>query len=211
MLRGIFLDLDGTLADSLPLLRGVYQEFMTGLGLTPREDEFGWLAGLTFQGVLEHLRTRYHLTQTNEEIAAAFQEIMRRSYHRLVRLAPGGRELCQAAREHGLHLAVVTSASRRITGRFLALHGLDLLVDQVVASEDVGRSKPHPEPYLKALATAGLSPAEGLAVEDSPPGVMSALAAGLPTFVIAHPGAPPTRQEGVAGYISRLDEIIDRL
>ncbi|HWS58139.1 MAG TPA: HAD family hydrolase, partial [Actinotalea sp.] len=53
----------------------------------------------------------------------------------------------------------------------------------IVAGDDVSRAKPAPDGYLDAARALGVDPRRCLAVEDSPPGVTSALSAG--THVIA--------------------------
>jgi beta-phosphoglucomutase-like phosphatase (HAD superfamily) len=64
-----------------------------------------------------------------------------------------------------------------------------------VCAEDVRRSKPDPEPYLRAAALLGEAPGECVVLEDSPRGIASAQAAGCP--VMAVPSMPlPT---GVPG------------
>ena len=65
--------------------------------------------------------------------------------------------------------------------------GLLHLFDTLVCGDDVpvGRTKPHPDIYLKALDKLGLMPSQAIAFEDSPPGVAAAHAAGI--FVVAVP------------------------
>jgi beta-phosphoglucomutase-like phosphatase (HAD superfamily) len=68
----------------------------------------------------------------------------------------------------------------------LASTGLAFAV--TVCAEDVRRSKPDPEPYLRAAALLGEAPGGCVALEDSPRGIASAQAAGCP--VIAVPSMP---------------------
>jgi beta-phosphoglucomutase-like phosphatase (HAD superfamily) len=58
----------------------------------------------------------------------------------------------------------------------------------VLGVDDVARPKPAPDLYLAACAGLGVAPADAIALEDSPPGVMSARAAGL--RVIGIPSIP---------------------
>jgi HAD superfamily hydrolase (TIGR01509 family) len=81
--------------------------------------------------------------------------------------------------------AVSSSALSRLAGCFTAT-GLDELIppDRRFSAEDslpTPTSKPHPAVYLHACADLGIAPEAGLAVEDSVPGVLSAVAAGCPT------------------------------
>jgi hypothetical protein len=52
-----------------------------------------------------------------------------------------------------------------------------------VCGEDVGRKKPDPEVFLRALQALDLGPLQAVAIEDSPGGVAAALAAEVPVVV----------------------------
>ena len=56
----------------------------------------------------------------------------------------------------------------------------------LVTGDEVARGKPHPEPYLLAARLIGADPGSCVALEDSPTGVRSATAAGVPTIAIPH-------------------------
>jgi HAD superfamily hydrolase (TIGR01509 family) len=56
--------------------------------------------------------------------------------------------------------------------------------DFIVAHGDFARSKPWPDPYLRALGISGAAPEECLVVEDSARGLLAAAAAGLDCAVI---------------------------
>ena len=81
--------------------------------------------------------------------------------------------------------AVSSSALARLAACFTAT-GLDGLIPPEVrfSAEDslpTPTSKPDPAVYLHACEQLGIAPAEGLAVEDSVPGALSAVRAGCPT------------------------------
>ena len=57
--------------------------------------------------------------------------------------------------------------------------------------------KPHPEPYLTACDLLGAAPADCVAIEDSPTGAASSVAAGVPTIVVPHVVAVPHRAGAV--------------
>jgi len=86
---------------------------------------------------------------------------------------------------HGrVRMAVVTSTRRE---HFEIIHdrsGLLPYFDFVLTREDCEHTKPHPEPYLKALARAGNEPDECLVIEDSERGLASAKAAGLECLIV---------------------------
>ncbi|MGY1706121.1 HAD family hydrolase [Geodermatophilus sp. SYSU D00697] len=98
------------------------------------------------------------------------------------------RETTDALSALAAHLrlaAVSSSALTRLAACFTAT-GLDGLIPPAVrfSAEDslpVPTSKPDPAVYLHACEQLGIAPEAGLAVEDSVPGVLSAVRAGCPT------------------------------
>jgi HAD superfamily hydrolase (TIGR01509 family) len=110
-----------------------------------------------------------------------------------VPLMAGAAELLATLAAAEIPQALVTSAQRRIMDAVLASTGLAFGV--TVCAEDVRRSKPDPEPYLRAAALLGEAAGECVVLEDSPRGIASAQAAGCP--VIAVPSMP--LPAGIAG------------
>lgn len=207
---GLFMDLDGTLADSMPVMRQVYFRFLDGLGATGSQAEFDSLVGLTLRDTVDHLREMHGLIQPPLELLLSYYGLVDEVYQSHAGLMPGAVELLAAARERGVFTAVVTSAQAGLARGFLANHGLERLVAAVVGADMVRRGKPDPGPYRLALDLAGVPPGRGLAVEDSPLGARSAIGAGIPTWIVGPPAQRP-RVEGAAGYVARLDELVGRL
>lgn len=90
---------------------------------------------------------------------------------------PGARELLMELREARIPTALVTMSVGR-----MAHHVADRLgfvgFDAVVSGDDVTNSKPHPEAYHRGAELLGVDITHCLAIEDSPPGIASASAAG---------------------------------
>jgi HAD superfamily hydrolase (TIGR01509 family) len=87
---------------------------------------------------------------------------------------------------HGkIPMAIVTSSQR---DHFDIIHrhsGLLGFFDFVLTREDYGQSKPHPEPYLTALARLDIPAHRCLVVEDSERGLQSARQARIPCIVVS--------------------------
>ena len=76
----------------------------------------------------------------------------------------------------------------------------------------VTHSKPHPEIYQMACKSLGLKPEECIAVEDSPNGIKSAVAAGLKTIMIPDTIAPTKEIESIVWKIcTNLQEMCNQL
>jgi HAD superfamily hydrolase (TIGR01509 family) len=96
---------------------------------------------------------------------------------------PGAQDLLSALGFCGVPCALVTMSYRRLADAVLA--GLPpRTFAAVVSGDDVARGKPHPEPYLTAAARLGVPPSACLAIEDSPTGIASAQAAGVPVLAV---------------------------
>jgi HAD superfamily hydrolase (TIGR01509 family) len=84
-------------------------------------------------------------------------------------------------------MAVVTTSRRE---DFQLIHrSRDLLrkMEFVLTIEDYPEPKPHPAPYLAALARFGAQPEHAVVIEDSARGLKAARAAGIDCIVIRHP------------------------
>ena len=98
----------------------------------------------------------------------------------------------RALREMGLRTAVVTSSNQpKMSNVFRTRPEFTALFDRIVTAEDITRSKPAPDCYLKAAELLGAAPADCIAFEDSFNGLRSAMAAGTTVVALttAHPAA----------------------
>lgn len=110
---------------------------------------------------------------------------------------PGALELLAALREAGLAVGLASNSSREFVERVLSVAGLlDGHFDLIVTADDVERPKPAPDLYLAACSGLGTEPKRAAALEDSPPGVASARAAGM--FVVAVPYFPDVPLDGAS-------------
>ncbi|MEV4417683.1 HAD family phosphatase [Catellatospora sp. NPDC049609] len=98
---------------------------------------------------------------------------------------PGARELLHEVRAAGLPTALVTSTNRQCVDIALDTLGRHNF-DAVVCGDEVAFPKPHPDPYQRAAKLLGVNVADCLAIEDSPTGVASALAAGARVIGVPH-------------------------
>ena len=100
---------------------------------------------------------------------------------------PGAVELIAELRGK-LPLAVASNAPRRHLLTGLRRVGLEDAFDVLLGVDDVANPKPAPDLYASACKALGVRPSQAIALEDSPPGVAAAHAAGL--FVVGIPSVP---------------------
>jgi HAD superfamily hydrolase (TIGR01509 family) len=110
---------------------------------------------------------------------------------------PGALELLEAVRSAGIPVGLASNSAREFVERVLSGAGLlNGHFDVVITAEDVEQPKPAPDIYLAACGALGAAPGRAAALEDSPPGVAAAVAAGM--FVIAVPYFPDSPIEGAS-------------
>ena len=118
---------------------------------------------------------------------------------------PGALELLDRLEAAGLPVGVASNSPRAFVERVLEGAGLlDGRFGAVVAADDVAAPKPAPDLYLAACAALAAAPERSVALEDSPPGVAAAVAAGL--FVIAVPYFPGAALPGASLTAASLAE-----
>lgn len=96
---------------------------------------------------------------------------------------PGARELLADLSAHQVPSALVTMSYRRFVDAVIpALPPGSFTA--TITGDEVTHGKPHPEPYLTAAAAVGHDAASCVAIEDSPTGVRSAVAAGCRVIAV---------------------------
>jgi HAD superfamily hydrolase (TIGR01509 family) len=183
--RGLFLDLDGTLANSLGLLRDVYFRFLGKFGVQGSDAEFNRLNGPSLSEIVRILETAHSLPSDATELLAAYNRIVDEAYKKVLP-KPGSRELIETAAAKGWVISLVTSNLESRACAWLERVGFDLLMEFVVSGEQVERGKPWPDLYELALARSGCVNGESMAAEDSVLGAKAARAAGLRTFLLTY-------------------------
>lgn len=165
-------DLDGVLIDSETL----YTQFWKRVGEKHHlpSPTFAYdIKGTTLTDILTTYFPDPEVRQSVDRMLHEFEnEIVYPVY-------PGALEFVDMLRAHGLKTVIVTSSDDKKM-EFLFNQHPDFAghFDAVVTAIDVTHSKPHPEPYLKGAAKAGVEPTACVIFEDSYQGLASGRSAG---------------------------------
>jgi HAD superfamily hydrolase (TIGR01509 family) len=122
---------------------------------------------------------------------------------------PGVMDYLDVARRLGLRLAVASSSPHSWVDTHLARLRLVDRFEAIICQEDVppGRTKPHPDLFLKALAVLGLKADQAIVFEDSPNGVSAARAAGLFVVSVPNPITSLLKTDGANLTLNSLAQI----
>lgn len=205
MIRALFLDLDGTLADSLPAMIEVFHAFLARYGLTANDGDFDRFNGPTLRQVVETLRTERGIPGDADALYREYLSFVDDAYAHRVRANEGSAELIRFAKSNGLTLGLVTANHPGAASMFMKAQGLAHAFDFTVTADDEPVGKPDPAVYRLAAQMANLAdPADALAVEDSANGVRASVAAGVPVVHFAPGDAAP-----LPGAIARVRALAD--
>jgi HAD superfamily hydrolase (TIGR01509 family) len=125
--------------------------------------------------------------------------------------AAGTQATLEAAFRNGWAVGIVTANTGARTRAWLARTRLASFIDIVVGGDEVCLGKPEPEPYRIALARSGCARELSIAVEDSPSGAKSALAAGIRSYGLAAAETAALDWPESVRLIGKLDELIPEL
>ena len=175
-----FFDLDGTLADTLPLIYESFdQAFMPALGKRFTNAEIRAMFG----------PPDHHIIRARVPAALVDAAIERYNGHYslrhddLVTAFTGIHELLQQLTAEGYWLGVITGKSRSTALVSLEKTGLLDFFRVIYAGDDVARQKPDPEAVIKSLHDAGEPPPErAVMIGDSAADVLAGRAAGVKTI-----------------------------
>ncbi|MBU7599861.1 HAD family phosphatase [Streptomyces sp. P38-E01] len=204
-LQAVLLDLDGTLVDTegfwWEVEREVFAELGHVLAEPHRQVVVGGPMSRSAAYLIEVTGADITVPELSEELKARFTTRVERG----VPLMPGVRRLLTELAAHQVPAAVVSASHRVNIDCMLRSLGPENFALSV-AGDEVGHTKPHPEPYLTAARRLGAEPARCAVIEDTATGVASAEAAGC--RVVAVPSVAPverTPERLVVGSIEEID------
>jgi beta-phosphoglucomutase len=186
-IRAVIFDLDGVIVSTDHFHYLAWKSLADELGVPFDEDRNHALRGVSRMESLE-LLLGGGATGFSDEEKAALAEKKNTHYRSLLEtltpdhILPGVNLYLDSCSAAGLQVAI--GSSSRNARFILERIGLDARFDAIVDGNDIARSKPDPEVFLKAAEALGLPPEACLVVEDAEAGVTAALAANMPCLAV---------------------------
>ena len=184
----VLWDMDGTLCDTEPYWMACERELVAAHGGTWTEADAHSIIGFDLLDAAVVLRDRGGVDMEPRDIVEVMLDGVIARVRERVPWRPGARRLLSELNALDVPCALVTMSWRRLVDAILD-ELAPITFQAVVTGDDVGAGKPDPEPYLRAAAALGIDPQECVAIEDSPTGIASAMAAGC--VVVAVPNIVP--------------------
>ena len=203
----VLWDMDGTLVDTEPYWLQAESDLVHAAGGVWTPEDGLQLVGSGLERSALILQSR-GVDLNVEQIIETLTDRVRDQIADAVPWRAGSRELLRELKGAGIPTALVTMSRRYMALDVVAALGFDGF-DVIVAGDDVQNAKPHPEPYLSAAAQLGVPITECIALEDSEPGVASAVAAGATVFALPlHIPIPPSPAYRLRETVPTLADLV---
>ncbi|WP_268892859.1 HAD family hydrolase [Puerhibacterium puerhi] len=195
----VLWDMDGTLVDTEPYWIAAEHELVEAHGGSWSHEQALQLVGNPLLTSAQILRDAGVGLEPPQIVDWLLERVIAQVRVR-VPWQPGALELLDALVAAGVPCALVTMSYASLAEE-VAAQGPAGAFRTLVTGDQVTEGKPHPEPYLTAAARLGVDPAACVAVEDSPTGIASAMAAGVRTLGV-EAVVPVPHLEGLSRAVS---------
>lgn len=202
--RAVIFDMDGVITDSEPFYAEAINVVLAGHGHVLTRDDHRAIMGSNIDYTWDYVVRRFKLGGDIAGWKRRYDSAVVEILSKKPEPSPGLYWLLDELDKRKLPVALATSSllnwAQTVTRRLKVEHRFRF----IATADMVPHAKPAPDLYLFAVAKLGLSPAECLALEDSPRGIASAKAAGLTTIGIRTPHT-------VGMDLSKADRLINSL
>ena len=201
----VIFDMDGVLVDTYRAHFQSWNVVAGEEGTEMSEEQFAATFGRTSREIIALLWPELGddaaaIQRFDDRKEEAFRRIIAKDFPAM----PGVERLLAGLASAGIPTAIGSSGPPANVALVVERLGAKHPFGAVVTADDVARGKPDPEVFLLAAERLGVPPARCVVVEDAPPGVQAAKAAGMHCVGMASTGR--TREE-----LSAADLVVDSL
>jgi HAD superfamily hydrolase (TIGR01509 family) len=180
MIKAVIFDMDGVLIDSEPLHCMADNQLLKELGADAPEKYLDRFAGWTDDAMWKAIKRDYNIAKSIsgiKELQVPIKlKLLRESGYKAI---TGVIELLGDIKGRRIQIAIASSSPRIFIEAVVEKIEIGQYFDLILSGEEVERSKPEPDIFLKAAALLKVKPSECVVVEDSQSGTIAAKKAGM--------------------------------
>ncbi len=187
-IRGVILDVDGTLVDSNDAHAHAWVEALAEAGIDVEYEKVRRLIGMGGDKLLPEIAGIEEDSLLGKKIGESRSKIFKTKYLPHLKPFPRVKELLARMKDDGLRLVVASSAKEDELKELLKIAGATEFIEEKTSSSDADNSKPDPDIVHAALADLGLPRDEVIMIGDTPYDVEAAARAGIKTIALRSGG-----------------------
>src|SRR4051812_37437634 len=178
-IRGVLLDIDGTLVDSNDAHARAWVDAFAKSGYHVSFDKVRACVGMGGDNLIQAVIGLGKDDPYAKELSRKYTEIFRTFYRPYVRAFPDAKILVERMHHNGLKLIVASSAQKADVEAMLAIVGISKIIDGITSAADVDNSKPDPDIINVALKKSETSTNDTILIGDTPYDIQAAKRAGI--------------------------------
>ncbi|MBE9168323.1 HAD family phosphatase [Pleurocapsales cyanobacterium LEGE 06147] len=169
MLKAVIFDIDGTLIDSVDLHARAWVKAFEKYGYQIPFEQLRQQIGKGSEQIIPEFISQ----EAFERLGAKIADYRKQYYQEnlLSKAKPFEKvpELFERLKQDGLKIVLASSAKEDTIAYYKEKLGIENLIEAATSTDDVEKSKPHPDIFKAALEKLdGVKPEEAIAVGDSP-------------------------------------------
>src|SRR6187397_2959354 len=209
-IKGVILDVDGTLIDSNDAHARAWVDAFQEFGYDVPYARARALVGMGGDNLLPEAINLEKDTEEGEALSKRRGEIFKEKYLHTINPFAGTRDMVKRMRDEGLEIAIGTSANKKELQPLLEIADVLDLIDSKTSADDAENSKPDPDIIHAALKRLKMASDEVLMVGDTPYDIESAGKAGVRTVAFRSGGWNDAGLKGAIAVYAGPWDLLER-
>ncbi len=176
-IHALIFDIDGTIADTMPLHFRAWQKACTEYKFPFPKQFFLDTAGMPTNKIIDKINALHGLNLDAHQVLTFKYNFFLSHIHEIKPLEP----IARIVRDYSTRkkIAYGTGSNRFMATKILHACNLYQFADIIITSDDVQHHKPHPDTFLTCAKQLNINPQYCQVFEDADLGLKAAIAAGM--------------------------------